>query len=101
MAQVMFADGWATGQATVGASEEKLIVPALPFHSVTDPPFATVRKTAFTAPVPIGPLTDAGAVAVALSANPLTSMRLTSASGSSMPTTVHVEKDPLDRSMTR
>src|SRR5262245_18408625 len=85
------------GQAAPGALEEKLAVPVVDRHSVTEPPVPTARSSPFTNPVPspIVPPSDAGGVAVAFCANPLTSTRLVSFSGSSIPTTVQVEKDPL------
>ena len=85
IAHVMFGEGCATGHAAVAASDEKETVPELAYHSVTAPPVATFKNNAFTAPVPIDPLSDVGAVAVVFCANPLTSTRLTSASGSSIP----------------
>src|SRR5580765_5681368 len=94
---VMLAVAGKFGQAAHGALEEKLAVPDVDRHSVTAPPLPTARSIPFTKPVPspIVPLSDAGGVAVVDCAKPLTSTRLVSFSGSSIPTTVQVENEPL------
>ena len=90
-------------QAAPGASDEKLTVPVPARHSVTAPPAPTWSKVALTMPVPspIVPLTEAGAVALAFCANPLTYTTLASRDGSSIATRVHVDHEPVDRAVVR
>src|SRR5687768_5669523 len=73
--------------------DEKLTVPDEARHSVTEPLFPTASNRPFTTPVPspMVPLSEAGGVPLDDCAKPLTSMRLVSFAGSSIPTSVQVE----------
>src|SRR5690349_10983834 len=81
------------GQAVVPGVDEKLTVPLSGRHSVTAPPPPTDNRRPLTVPLPIGPATAVGGFAVLFCAKPLASTRLVSFAGSSMPTSVHVEKE--------
>ena len=73
--------------------DAKLAVPDAARHSVTAPPVPTESNRPFTnpPPSPMVPLREAGGVPFDDCANPLTSTRLVSYAGSSIPTSVHVE----------
>lgn len=91
------------GHGAPGASDERLAVPVVARHWVTEPPTATCNSIEFTTPVPspMVPLTDDGTVLPADCAKPLTSTRFASCNGLSKPTTVHVEYEPVARDTAR